>query len=211
MLLVQSLPLHDSFLKMLILQSEKELKSIDCFFDLSIKEDDEIDSSNLNPIAVLLGIQKYSIEQFRNDMLTLIGYSETSTSSSKKQKKKKLLSHIENSIKNIKSDVECNFSDEYVECLNNWKKDYLPEGHEPLLLIIQQMIKSMFLLKANFLSEQLLKEYEDKVSKDLATQVKYLFNDYRLFLKYKIRDFKKELNLAVELNKKLFEEFKASK
>lgn len=69
MLLVQSLPLHDSFLKMLILQSEKELNSINYIFDLSFKTDEEIDSSNLNPIAVLLGIQNYSIEQFKNDML----------------------------------------------------------------------------------------------------------------------------------------------
>ena len=87
MLLVQSLPLKDSFLKMLILQSEKELNSINYIFDLSCKTDEEIDSSNLNPIAVLLGIQKYNIEQFRNDMLELFGYSETSTSSLKKQKK----------------------------------------------------------------------------------------------------------------------------
>ncbi|MCX6146583.1 MAG: hypothetical protein NTW25_04940 [Candidatus Kapabacteria bacterium] len=56
-------------MKMLILQSEKELNSINYIFDLSFKTDEEIDSSNLNPIAVLLGIQNYSIEQFKNDML----------------------------------------------------------------------------------------------------------------------------------------------
>ena len=72
MLLVQSLPMQDSFLKMLILQADRELKSIDYIFDLSFKTDEEIDSSNLNPIAVLLGIQKYSIVQFRNDMIELL-------------------------------------------------------------------------------------------------------------------------------------------
>jgi hypothetical protein len=211
MLLVQSLPLKDSFLKMLLLQSEKELNSIDYIFDLSFKTDDEIDSSNLNPIAVLLGIQNYSIEHFRNDMLELLGHSETTPNHSKEQKRKKLLLLIENSVKNIKSDEECNFSDEYIEYFIKRKNEYLPEEHEPMLLIIQQMIKSMFLLKANFLSEQLLKESEDKVSKDFATQVKNFYNNYRLFLKDKFQDFKKELNLAVEMNQKLFEEFKASK
>jgi len=38
MLLVLSLPLHDSFLKTLILQSEKELKSINYIFDNTKKK-----------------------------------------------------------------------------------------------------------------------------------------------------------------------------
>jgi hypothetical protein len=110
-----------------------------------------------------------------------------------RKKNIKLMMELEETIlKNRKND-KFTTSDDYLEWCKLRKISILLDNYDPQMLSIQQIINEIFLLKAHFLHDILFKE-NIKKEKDDNSKLFAFVEDYKKFLKFKM----KEMKLAME-------------